>query len=325
MDLRSLRHVVALARLLSFTKAAEELGLSQSALTRSIQAIEQRAKVRLFDRDRGGVHLTAVGRDLAARAGALVREADDLDRVLSRAAGGAEGEVAFGMAPLPAAALLTPALLEGLTASPDLRSHVAVRNAEALLALLMAEQIEFLICAEGQIPQTAPLKGTSLGWFPTSLIVRAEHPLLAVDSTWRQEQFPLIVAAPLDHYGRSRARGVPLAGPPNIVVEDHGVLVRLTENSDAIWLSSTFAVADEIRVGRLRELPATIGEGASRFRMMIYTLDRRSLSPAALRLRDKFRARVRTLAGRSETGSGSNVPPAMQANGQASKPSASKA
>ena len=42
MDLRILRHVVVLARQLSYTKAAEELGLSQSALSRSIQSIEQR-------------------------------------------------------------------------------------------------------------------------------------------------------------------------------------------------------------------------------------------------------------------------------------------
>jgi DNA-binding transcriptional LysR family regulator len=94
MDLRSLRHVVVLGRLLSYTKAAEELGMSQPALSRSIQMVEQRAKVRLFDRDRGGVHLTAIGRLFVDRAAAVLREVDDLDRVLSRAASGAEGNVA---------------------------------------------------------------------------------------------------------------------------------------------------------------------------------------------------------------------------------------
>src|SRR5689334_6832497 len=113
MDLRSLRHVAVLARQLSFTKAAQELGISQSALSRSIQATEQRVKLRLFDRDRGGVHLTAVGREVAERAAALLREADDLDRLLDRAAGGAEGEASFGMAPLPAAALLPAVLARG--------------------------------------------------------------------------------------------------------------------------------------------------------------------------------------------------------------------
>jgi DNA-binding transcriptional LysR family regulator len=40
MDLRKLRHAVALARHLDFTRAAEALNLTQSALSRSIQALE---------------------------------------------------------------------------------------------------------------------------------------------------------------------------------------------------------------------------------------------------------------------------------------------
>ena len=49
MDLRRLKHVVVLAKLLSYTKAAEELCITQSALSRSIQALEKQANVKLFD------------------------------------------------------------------------------------------------------------------------------------------------------------------------------------------------------------------------------------------------------------------------------------
>lgn len=295
MDLRNLRHVVVLARHLSFTKAAEELGLTQSALSRSIQAIESQAKVRLFDRDRGGVHLTAVGRDVAERAAALLREAEDLDRLLGRAAGGAEGEVAFGMAPLPAAALLPAVLSESVAEAPDLRSRIAVRSAEALLALLLAEKIEFFVCAEGQIPDSAPVKSAALGWFPTSVIVRAGHPLL---SGAAPEPFPVIIAATVEQ-PRPSALGAYGSGPPQVVLEDYGALVRLTETSDAIWLSSTFAVAEEIAAGRLAALPLEPDQSGARFRMMLYSLDRRSLSPAALRLREAFRSRIRALGASS--------------------------
>src|ERR1700756_556881 len=144
MDLRSLRHVVVLARRLSYTKAAEELGLTQSALSRSIQAVERRAGVRLFDRDRGGVRPTAVGRAYAERAATLLREADELDGLLQRSARGVSGEIAFGIAPMLAAALLPETLAEGLAATPDLRSRVMVRDAAALFSLLMSERIEFV-------------------------------------------------------------------------------------------------------------------------------------------------------------------------------------
>jgi DNA-binding transcriptional LysR family regulator len=73
IDLRSLRYVVGLARQLSFTKAADELGVSQSALSRSIQQVERRSAARLFDRDRGGVYLTAVGRLLERAAAPCCR------------------------------------------------------------------------------------------------------------------------------------------------------------------------------------------------------------------------------------------------------------
>jgi DNA-binding transcriptional LysR family regulator len=296
MDLRSLRHVAALARRLSYTRAAEELGLSQSALSRSIQAIEQRAGVRLFDRDRAGVHPTAVGRAVAERAAAVLREADDLDRLLRGAARGSQGEVAFGMAPLLAAALAPAALTEALEATPELRSRVLVRAAEDLFALLLAERIEFLVCAEGQAPPGAPVKGELLGRFPTSLLVRAGHPLLSPEPPARGA-YPLVVSAPFERQqGFALGPGAQIEGPPRVVLEDHGALLRITEASDAVWLSSAFATADEILQGRLCELPWPARRGQSRFRVVMYSLDRRSLSPGALQFKARFRARIRWLA-----------------------------
>lgn len=294
--MRSLRHVVALARLASYTKAADVLGLSQPALSRSIQQIEQRAKVRLFDRDRGGVHPTAVGRAFVERAAALLREADDLDLMLSHAASGAQGDVAFGMAPLPAAALLPDLLAKRLTATPQLRCQVAVRSAEGLLPLLVDGSIEFFVCAEGQIPQAAPVNSVSLGWFPTSLVVRADHPLLAPE-TAAARRFPLIVAAQAGGLQQGMEDREPyLPGAPHLVLDDYGALAQIAETSDAIWLSSAFAVADQIRAGRLRLLPDPPDAETPRFRMLLYSLDRRSLSPGALRLRDQFRRRIRELS-----------------------------
>ena len=50
ISLRSLRHVLMLARTRHFGRAAEELGISQPALTRSIQSLESELGVVLFDR-----------------------------------------------------------------------------------------------------------------------------------------------------------------------------------------------------------------------------------------------------------------------------------
>src|SRR3546814_7554285 len=64
--LNPLRVFDVAARLGSFTKAAEELNVTQSAVSRQISTLEDYLDVRLFHRDRAGVSLTRAGRDYFA-------------------------------------------------------------------------------------------------------------------------------------------------------------------------------------------------------------------------------------------------------------------
>ena len=295
IDLRSLRHVVVLARLLSYTKAAQELCLTQSALTRSIQAIERRCNARLFDRDRGGVHLTPVGRAFVERAAALLREADDLDRMMRHASNADAGEVSFGMGPLAAQALLPAVLPRTMETKPELRTHVVVRNIETLLAALIREEIEFLVCPEDAVPASAPVKSVFLGWFPLSLLVRAGHPIFDKREQGGPRKHPVLSPGQFRSLESWPKFCRPHLSGPLHIIEDYGVAARLTESTDAIWLCSTFAASPEIRTARLREIPPPNGQKGLRFRMMLYSLDRRSLSPAALMLKGMFQDRIRAL------------------------------
>jgi DNA-binding transcriptional LysR family regulator len=295
MELRSLRHVVVLARLLSFTKAAAELNLTQSALTRSIQVLEQSFNVRLFDRDRSGVRLTSTGRDFARRAEAVIREADALERHLSRTASGEGGEIAIGMAPLPAKALLLPLLTNMLCESPEVRTSVSVGNPEAMLQMLRSEKIEFFVCVKTREMAVERLRANSLGRFPTSLLVRSGHPLLTRDPRWDGggRRFPLVASAHL-----RPAYDIPsdllayMDTTAHVVVEDYDTLSRLTQNSDAIWISSTFVVSEEIRAGALVELRRQAGLGVE---IMIYSHDQRSRSPLGKRIIEDMRTHIRAL------------------------------
>jgi len=67
-DLRLLRHARALAEEGSFARAARTLHLTQPALSRSIQELERRTGIRLFDRNKGRVDLTALGEVFLAHA-----------------------------------------------------------------------------------------------------------------------------------------------------------------------------------------------------------------------------------------------------------------
>ncbi|HVQ50458.1 MAG TPA: LysR family transcriptional regulator [Mycobacterium sp.] len=84
MELRQLRYFVTVAEELNFGRAAERLHIAGPSLSQQIKALERDLKLRLFDRDRRSVTLTAGGAALLPHARALVDQADELRR---RAAG----------------------------------------------------------------------------------------------------------------------------------------------------------------------------------------------------------------------------------------------
>lgn len=293
MDLRNLRHLVALSRRMNFSRAAEDLGLSQSALTRSIQSLEREAGMRLFDRDRSGVSLTPQGLVVLERAKALLTQADDFLSQLRQTARGDEGRVSFGMAPLPAWTLLPAALSDRLQAAPALTNEVVVRNVEALWPLLIGGDIEFLVSAEGQVPGAPLVRAETLGQFPVTLVVRAGHPLLTGDG--RDAGFPILLSsrgsANVAIFDELRQWA---AGPPH-VIEDYSTLVTLTKTTDAIWVSSAYSVVRELEAQVLQVLDRPRAGAPQSFRMVIYSLDRRSQSPGMQRLKQAFRDRIQRL------------------------------
>lgn len=292
LNLRNLNYLFVLAKRLNFARAAEELGISQSALSRAIQALEQDFGMRLFDRGRAGVSLTPQGRLAVERAGVLLADAEHLERELMMSASADAGRVRFGFAPMPADVLLPGLVAERLRAAPAVTNEVMVRDGDALWALLVAGEIEFFVTNEGYKFESPPPRVETLGIFPISLIVRAGHPLLASGGAEGQK-FPVI---------RSSWTGMPLPpetfplmqGMPN-VIEDFGSLAEITARSDAIWFSSPYAACQELAAGVLRVLPRPEGAPGLEVRILMVTLERRSQSPWTRSLKQLLRQQIRGL------------------------------
>ncbi|REE95858.1 LysR family transcriptional regulator [Thermomonospora umbrina] len=95
--LRDLRYFVAVAEELSFTRAAERLFVSQPALSKQIRQLEDGLRVRLFDRDRRTVSLTAPGRALLPAARELLCCWDEAQRSVGDAAAGEAAVLTVGL------------------------------------------------------------------------------------------------------------------------------------------------------------------------------------------------------------------------------------
>jgi DNA-binding transcriptional LysR family regulator len=85
VDLRKLRYFVAVARLLNFSRAAQQLHITQPVLSRQIRALERELGVRLFVRDSHGVTCTDAGRQLLDDAVPLLAAAEAARRRVIRA------------------------------------------------------------------------------------------------------------------------------------------------------------------------------------------------------------------------------------------------
>jgi LysR family hydrogen peroxide-inducible transcriptional activator len=110
VSLRQLQYVVAVADTLSFRAAAARCHVAQPSLSAQLAQLEDALGVRLFERDRRRVLLTAAGAELVDRARRVLREADDLVEAARRARDPLSGRLTIGVIPtispylLPAAA-----------------------------------------------------------------------------------------------------------------------------------------------------------------------------------------------------------------------------
>ncbi|MDT8998620.1 LysR family transcriptional regulator [Paucibacter sp. APW11] len=284
MDPRQLNHLIALAETGRFVQAAERVHLSQAAFSRSIQKLEARLGLRLFDRGPKGARLTAAGRVVVERARQLAFEQRCFARDLALLREGALGELSFGAGPVPGATLV-PALLAALQRQhPALVTRVRSGHADSLLALLHAEQIDFFIADPRMLAPDARLQTQALGEVHGGLYCRSGHPLarrrsLDISVVVGHGIGVVAASAPLRAMLRASlglAATEPL--PLRVECDDLTTLARLARDSDALVLLP-HALAAEQR--GLRRLQISGAPPAMAVQMHAIWLRGRSLSPAA--------------------------------------------
>jgi DNA-binding transcriptional LysR family regulator len=138
MELRQLQMFLAVARELSFTRAAAALGVAQPPLSQQIRRLEAELEVPLFRRTTRSVQLTAAGAVLREEARAVLERLDAAVAATRRAGAGLSGHLAVGFVG-PAVLSVLPAVIRASRAAlPDVeigfRELTTVEQMEALAA-----------------------------------------------------------------------------------------------------------------------------------------------------------------------------------------------
>ena len=149
LELRELRHFVAVAERLNVSSAAKAVNLSQPALSRQIQSLERKLGVELFERVGKRLILTTEGEELLPHASELLDRARDF---VNRASGFEQGQIGvlrIGASPQTIAWLLSPVMAEFREIHPNVSLIVSEGNNEELIKFTEHGAVHLAIACVG--------------------------------------------------------------------------------------------------------------------------------------------------------------------------------
>ena len=142
-ELRHIRAFLKIAETRNFTRAANDLHVSQSALTVQVQQLEESLGVRLFDRNKRGVTLTAAGKDVF---GPLQRLFNDAQTIVEHArdlSSASTGFVSIAALPTVCAGPLPELVRSFLESHPGIRVQISDVIAERVREAVLKREVDF--------------------------------------------------------------------------------------------------------------------------------------------------------------------------------------
>lgn len=295
VTLRQMRAFVAVAESRSFTEAAHQLNLTQSALSVLVRGLEDEVGVRLFDRHTRGVALTEAGLELQPRVVRLLAELGDAIQSVADLGARKRGIVRLAAPQLIASAVLPGviAVFRGLYPGIDVR--LSDTMPEHLLEGVISGAVDLAFGHE--MAHDAGIQGTVFLEDPFLLVCRPDHPLarrrrvrwhevlehpfIGPTRDFRQRLMPELDAG-------ARAR---LSGPAPHEVSYLTTALGLVVAGLGVTASPSYA-APLVAAYGLKMIP--VDSPVFRRKVSVYQATRRALSPAAGAFADELRRYVKS-------------------------------
>lgn len=258
--LRHLHTFVAVAQQGTLGRAAETLNLSQPALSKTLNELEQLTGTRLFERGRLGAQLTLVGEQFLTHAVKVLDALNTAGQALNRKEGLNSDIVRIGALPTAALGILPSVIGQFHQQQKDITLQVATMNNTMLLAGLKSGEIDIGIGRMSDPELMSGLNYELLFLESLKLVVRPGHPLLQETVTLsRVMEWPVVVS-PKGTLPRQNAETLLQSQgckiPTGCIETLSASLSRqLTVDYDYVWFVPSGAVKDDLRRGMLAALP----------------------------------------------------------------------
>ena len=178
MRLQSIEQFIAVVDAGSIRGAARQLGMSQPALTRALQQLEEELGVQLMERSGRGVTPTAAGSAFLSRARVAEAELRKAFEEARKTVGDSTRLLALGMSPVGASLLLPELAIAMRSLHPHTRIRILETTPSALLSLVRDEVMDLAVTQRTRIHLDAGLDYRPLAEIQMRMAVRPGHPLL---------------------------------------------------------------------------------------------------------------------------------------------------
>jgi LysR family pca operon transcriptional activator len=301
LRLNLLRAVDAIDTHRGLLKASAAIGISQPALTKSLQELEEILQLRLFDRHARGVHTTAAGAVFVRSARRVLAELhrleDELDVLL--VPGG--GTVALGALPVAASGVLPGALIRLKQTHPAIRMRLQQGRTEELLPLLASGEIDLIVGRLYEPPMPDGFEREPLWAEPISILARPGHPLFSAPAVTVEElrRYDLVLPTVTQRVGQEiegllATLGLAAAAP--LRSSSYGFIREMLHGTDMLSAMPRLMMLGDLLRGTLQVVPLPIAAPDRPAGLILHRA--RPLPPAGRIFVETLRAYVAELAAR---------------------------
>jgi LysR family transcriptional regulator, pca operon transcriptional activator len=262
LRLSLLRAVDAVEAHRTLLKASAVLGITQPALTKSLQELEDMLQTRLFDRHSRGVRPTDAGLAFVQTARRILAEVRRLDEELDQLSSPGGGTIALGALPVAAAGVLPGTLARLKATHPDVRIRLQQGRTEDLLRLLASGEID-LIVGRLYAPAAPDRFSREPLWTePISVLARTEHPIFSgevtVDALRRYE---LVLPTVSQRVGQEIEHLLALLGlhpTTSLRSSSYGFIREMLHATDLISVMPRLMMVGDLLRGTLKVVPLPV-------------------------------------------------------------------